>query len=240
MFGVGKDNDDALAQMSRTKGGSRNNIPPQIIAERGNLSNDSQEVGENKDTWRVFKDSESGSKLAYHSEGFGPEPAFVSSTAHVSECACRLARHAARNDERKAKAVGEFIGADAGAVPEFVVATGAPALAIFVLRFAVMHTAAELGYIAQVGDVRPVMGEDERGVGVGFAKGDGLETGVLKADGEAADAAEQVKMGEFIHFWLSSAMLFEEFAELMEVPDDMHHLPGQLPVAGEHVALFGT
>lgn len=60
-LGVGKKKEDALAEMSCTNGGSRYNIPPQIIAERGNLSKDSVEVGENKDTWRVFKDCVAGS-----------------------------------------------------------------------------------------------------------------------------------------------------------------------------------
>jgi hypothetical protein len=61
VLGVGKDEEDALSEMSRTKGGAGYNIPPQIIAERGNFSNDSVEVGKNKDAWRVFKDREAGS-----------------------------------------------------------------------------------------------------------------------------------------------------------------------------------
>lgn len=200
MSSVGKDKDDALSQMSRTKGGSGYNIPPQIIPERGNLSKDSVEVGQNKDTWRVFKHCETGSKFANHSEGIGPEPALVISTAHLSERACRLARHDARNDERKAVGVNELVGADAGAIAEVGVASRAvdvPVLLIF--RFAVIHTAAQLGYIAEVGNVRPMRREHERGVRVNFTERDGAKPGSFKAQGEAANAAEQIQVGEFIH-----------------------------------------
>ena len=60
---------------------------------------------ENKEAWRVLKDSESWSKQADHSGSFGPEPTLVRSTAHLSESRCRLARHASCKDINPANLV---------------------------------------------------------------------------------------------------------------------------------------
>ena len=121
----------------------------------------------------------------------------------MSERTCRLARHAARNDERKANGVGELIGADAGAVAERGGATLAPDFAFFIFGFAIMGAAAQLGYVTEVGNVRPVFLENEAGGRVNFGKGDGAEAGGFKPQGEPADAAEQVKVGGFIHYLCS-------------------------------------
>src|SRR4029077_20096080 len=115
----------------------------------------------------------------------------------------RLARHAARNDIRKAKGVGELIGADAGAVAEFFIAARAPEDVVFFgieYGLAVVVTAAEFGHVAEVRHVRPVVAQDGAFVRVDFGKGEGAEAGGFKAEANPPDTTEQVKMrGRVVH-----------------------------------------
>jgi hypothetical protein len=54
----------------------------------------------------------------------------------------------------------------------------------------------DLGDVAQVGHVRPVLLEDAAGVGVGFGVPDDLEPGALEAEFESADTGEQPAGGQ--------------------------------------------
>lgn len=90
--------------------------------------------------------------------------------------------------------IEKLVGADAEAVAEISFAAGAPGFASFFVIFAIVNAAAEFGYVTEVGDAGPVVGEDARGVGVNLGKGQGAETRRFKGEGEAADAAEQVKV----------------------------------------------
>lgn len=74
---------------------------------------------------------------------------------------------------------------------------------------AIVDAAAEFGYVADIGNVRPLVAQNKGRVRVNFGEGDGAEAGVLKADSEAADAAEQIQVREaggactqFVGTWL--------------------------------------
>lgn len=163
-MGVGSDEAESLAEVACTHGGCGKDSPEHIIPARGQSTEDSCEGASRlkaKESWRVFKDCEAGSKLANDAEGVRPEPAVIGAAQPFSKEARRLARHAACKEVNRSKRRVKSDGAD----------------------------------VAEVGDVGPMVREDEGGVRVGLGMGDGAESDGFGGEGKASDAGEEVEVG---------------------------------------------
>src|SRR4029450_4604454 len=195
-IGVGSQNPHPLSSVSCTKGSRRYALPQHIIPERGQATENSREGPsrfKGKDRWRGLKQKESGAEFANDSEGVRPEPPFVGASTTFTDEARRLARHASRNDIRKAVRVRELVGPDAGALSEVFFASGAPGVSFFI-AFAVVDPATESPDISQVGHIGVVSCQDFGGIGTDFRKGDGLDAGPLCSQRDPADSTEEIKV----------------------------------------------
>lgn len=119
VVGVGHPGDepDPLAALRRADVGSGETIPPRIVPERGQISENFSEgtsVADGKQPWDVFQHDVRGSKLAQNSSELGPEPPLVTLSTARSRCRPRLARESSSDDIDSL----EVVSADASDISE--------------------------------------------------------------------------------------------------------------------------
>jgi hypothetical protein len=162
-------NPDTLPEVRRADVGGCNATPDRIIPAFGQVS-ENDSHSPSKQSCDVLHDDEAGSKLANESSVFEPQArAFPVETASLPGEADVLAREAPADGVN-----GDSVSGKSGSVKSSDV------------------------FIS--GHARPVLRQDSPAEWVDLAKGDGLEgAALLKAEREAADAAEQVEEAERLH-----------------------------------------